>query len=264
MQLLCPRRFGLVLSVLLLAPILSGFTGNVGEEAEFYVGVGIGQVDTQYDSDRYGEIGGVFRFKFRNFPYHDLAGWMQVGASWTTYPTGGNYGNQILSIQYMGGIKRNFGEFGGGFVLSGDTTGAGPLLVFPCFRMLLGKEDKVMFGFGVLDEVPLYAISNAMHMEAIVAIPSKVAVRPWVRIGTRLNLYVPLERFPLEFVAGLELRVKKHFKIMVDGSVGDGGSVTANGTAPAGDLAPSFSVALRLGGAIGPGVTSDKRPIPAD
>jgi hypothetical protein len=259
-----PRRFGLVLSVLLLAPILSGFTGNVGEEAEFYVGVGIGQIDTQYDSDRYGEVGGVFRFKFRNFPYHDLAGWMQVGASWTTYPTGGNYGNQILSIQYMGGVKRNFGEFGGGFVLSGDTTGTGPLLVFPCFRMLLGKEDKVMFGFGVLDEVPLYAISNAMHMEAIVAIPSKTAVRPWVRIGTRLNLYVPRERFPLEFMAGLELRIKQHFKIMVDGSVGDGGSITANGTTPSDDLSPSFSFAIRLGGAIGPGVTSDERPIPAD
>lgn len=259
-----PKRLALVLCLAMLAPLLSGFTGNVGQEAEFYVGVGIGQIDTQYDSDRYGEIGGVFRFKFRNFPYDDLAGWLQVGASWTTYPTGGNYGNQILSIQYMGGIKKNFGEFGGGFVLSGDTTGTGPLLVFPCFRMLLGKEDKVMFGFGVLDEIPLYAISNAMHMEGIFAIPSKVAVRPWVKVGTRLNLYVPRERFPLEFIAGLELRIKQRVKIMLDGSIGDGGSVTAGGTTAASGLTPSFSLALRLGGALGPGVTSERRPIPAD
>jgi len=258
------RRLGLVLSLLMLTSVLSGFTGNVGQEAEFYAGVGIGQVDTRFDSDRYGEIGGVFRFKFRNFPYDDLAAWIQVGASWTTYPTGGNYGNQILSIQYLGGIKKNFGEFGGGFVLSGDTTGTGPLLVFPCFRMLLGKEDKAMFGFGVLDEVPLYAISNAMHMEGIFAIPSTGALRPWVKLGTRLNLYVPGERFPLEFAAGLELRIKKQFKIMLDGSIGDGGAISTGGNQPAGDLAPSFSLALRLGGALGDGVTSDRRPLPAE
>jgi hypothetical protein len=259
-----PRQLGLLLFLLLLAPALSGFTGNVGQEAEFYVGVGIGQIDTQYDSDRYGEIGGVFRFKFRNFPYDDLAGWLQVGASWTTYPTGGNYGNQILSIQYMGGVKKNFGEFGGGFILSGDTTGTGPLLVFPCFRMLLGKEDKAMFGFGVLDEVPLYAISNAMHMEGIFAIPVKGPVRPWVKVGTRLNLYVPRERFPLEFITGIEIRIKRQLKIMVDGSIGDGGSVSMGGTEPADGLSPSFSLALRIGGAVGPGVTSDRRPVPAD
>lgn len=260
-KLSCPR---FALCLVLCVPLLSGFTGNVGQEAEFYAGVGFGQIDTQYDSDRYGEVGGVFRFKFRNFPYDDLAGWLQFGASWTTYPTGGNYGNQIVSLQYMGGVKKNFGEFGGGFVLAGDTTGTGPLLVFPCFRMLLGKEETVMFGFGVLDEIPMYAISNAMHMEAIIAIPSKIALRPWVKVGTRLNLYVPRERFPLEFFSGIELRIKDHIKIMVDGSIGDGGSLSAGGTVPANEMAPSFSVAIRLGGAVGPGVKSDKRPTPAD
>lgn len=254
---------GLV-ALLFLAPCLSGFSGNVGAEAEFYAGVGLGQIETQFDSDRYGEIGGAFRYKFRNFPYDDMAGWLQVGASWTTYPTGGNYGNQIVSLQYMGGIRKNFGEFGAGFVLTGDTTGAGPLLIFPCFRMLLGKEETVMFGFGVLDEIPLYAISNAMHLEGIFAIPIKGPVKPWLKVGTRLNLYVPGERFPMEFFTGVEVRIKRHVRVMIDGSIGDGGSVSMGGVDPSGDAAPSFSVAFRLGGAVGPGVTSDRKPTPAD
>lgn len=251
-----PRLWTLC-ALLLLAPLLSGFTGKTGQEMEFTVGVGLGQIDSAFDSDRYGEIGGAVRYKFRNFPYDDLAGWLQFGGSWTTYPTGGNYGNQIVSLQFMGGVRKNFGEFGGGFVLSGDVTDTGPMILFPCFRMLLGKREVAMFGFGVLDEVPLYAISNAMHMEAIIAIPTKVAVKPWVKVGTRLNLYVPEERFPLEFFGGLELEIKRHFKLMIDGSVGDGGS---QGEAP---TSASFSAAFRLGGAFGPGVTSDREPRPA-
>jgi len=250
-----------VLPVLALLPFLYGFTGNVGAESEFYAGVGFGKIDTSFDSDRYGEVGGVFRYKFRNFPYDDLAGWLQFGASWTTYPTGGNYGNQIVTLQYMGGVRKNFGEFGAGFVLSGDTTGSGPLLIFPSFRMLLGEDDKVMFGFGVMDEAPFFAIANAMHLEGIFAIPWGKVWAPRVKVGARLNLYVPGERFPLEFFTGVEVRIKRHIRIMVDASLGDGGAVSQGGTDPT--ASPSFSVAFRVGGAVGPGVVSDRKPTPA-
>jgi len=123
------KRLWRPLLLLPLALMLSGFTGNVGPESEFYAGVGIGRVNTTLDSDNYAEAGGTIRYKFRHFPYDDIAAWVQFGASWTTYPTGGNFGNQIWTIQYMGGIVKNFGEFGGGFVLSGDQTGVGPLWV---------------------------------------------------------------------------------------------------------------------------------------
>ncbi|MEE2827719.1 MAG: hypothetical protein VX498_00905 [Myxococcota bacterium] len=251
-------------AALVLAASLSGFTGNVGSETEFYVGVGLGQVETSFDSDQYGEIGGVWRHKFRNFPYHDTAAWIQVGGSWTTYPTGGNFGNQIVTLQYMGGVRKNFGEFGGGFVLSGDTTGAGPLLILPSFHMLLGSEEKVQFGFGVLDEAPFFAIANALHMEGIFRIPTKKNWRPRLRAGMRLNLYAPGERFPMELFGGLELKIGRHFLVMLDGSIGDGGSVSTGGIEPIRGGVPSFSAALRIGATAGPGVKSDRKPAPAD
>ena len=48
-----PRLWTLC-ALLLLAPLLSGFTGKTGQEMEFTVGVGIGQIDSAFDSDRYG------------------------------------------------------------------------------------------------------------------------------------------------------------------------------------------------------------------
>ncbi len=239
---------------LLLCVSLSGFTGNVGPESEFYVGAGIGRVNTAFDSDNYGEIAGTWRLKFRHFPYDDLAGWIQFGGGWTTYPTGGNFGNQIWTIQYMGGVVKDFGEFGAGFVLTGDSTGIGPLLVLPSFRLRLGPHDRVQFGFGVLDEAPYWSTGGVMHFEAIVTVPFEKVWAPRLKGGARLNLYAPAERFPLELFGGVEARIGRHLRLAVEASIGDGG-------VPGGE--PSFTAAAKIGGAVGPGTRSTERPQPA-
>ena len=84
----------LFLALLMAAPLLCGFTGNRGQELEATAGIGLGRVRTINDNDSLGEIGGELRFKFRHFPYDDTAGWLAVAASWTTYPTGGDFGNR--------------------------------------------------------------------------------------------------------------------------------------------------------------------------
>jgi len=238
-----------------LALALSGFTGYVGPESEFYAGVGIGRVNTAFDSDSYGEVGGTWRYKFKHFPYDDLAAWVQFGGSWTTYPQGGNFGNQVWTLQYMGGIRKNFGELGGGFVLTGDSTGIGPLLVLPSFRLRLGPHDRIQFGFGMLDEAPYWATGGVMHFEGIFTVPFEKIWSPRLKIGIRLNLYAPAERFPLELFGGAEARLGRHVRVAVEGSVGDGGI-------PGGE--PSFTVSAKVGGAVGPGTRSDRYPEPAE
>ncbi|HCP44510.1 MAG TPA: hypothetical protein DIU15_00510 [Deltaproteobacteria bacterium] len=243
------------LLVLLLAScFLTGFTGNVGPEAEFYTGVGIGQINSEVDSDNLGEIGTTARFKFRHFPYHDLAGWVQMGASWTTYPNGGDFGNQIVSLQYMGGVVRSWGEIGGGFVLFGDTTQVGPLLVAPSFRFRIGPQDLVQFGMGVLDEAPYWTGGSVLHWEAIFALPPRKIWSARLKVGNRLNPYDPQFRIPLEGYFGIEARLGRHIRVGLEGSLGHGGAF---------DDPPSFSAAFKIGGAVGPGTKSDIRPRPA-
>jgi len=233
---------------------LVGFTGNVGPEAEFYTGVGIAQINSEADSDNLGEIGTTARFKFRNFPYHDLAGWVQVGASWTTYPNGGNFGNQIVCLQYMGGVVRHWGEVGGGFVLFGDTTQVGPMLVAPSFRLRLGPQDLVQFGMGALDEAPYWTGGSVLHWEAIFALPPRKIWSSRLKIGHRLNPYEPGYRFPLEGYFGIEARLGRHIRLAIEASLGDGGEIGGP---------PSFSAAFKVGGAVGPGTRSDVKPRPA-
>ena len=247
-------RLRKLLLVLPLALALSGFTGNVGPESEFYAGVGIGKINTPFDSDPYSEIGGTWRLKFRHFPYDDLAAWVQFGASGASYPEGGNFGNRIWTIQYMGGIRKNFGEFGAGFVLSGDETGFGPLLVLPSIRLRLGEHDRVQFGFGMLDEAPYWTTGGIMHFEGIFAVPFEKIWAPRLKIGGRLNLYAPGERFPLELFGGAEIRFGRHVRLGIEASLGDGG--VAGGE-------PSFTASVKLGGAVGPGTRSDRQPEPA-
>jgi hypothetical protein len=237
-----------------LAPSLSGFTGHVGQEAVANVGVGIGRIGSPFDTDAMGEIGGHFRFKFRNFPYDDRAGWLQVGASWNTYPTGGDFGNQLLTIQYMGGIVENWGEIGGGFALFGDLTSVGAMLVLPCLRIRVGEPDRVQFGFGMVDEAPYWTRGGLIHWEGIFAIPWEKIWAPRARIGARLNPYAALERFPLELFGGVEFRLGRHVRVGVDGSLGDGGS----------GLPPSFTAALNVGMAVGKGTKTDVEPKPAE
>lgn len=247
------KRVAPVLLALAL-PVLCGFTGNKGAESEFYVGAGIGQIATPFDLDRYSEFGGTWRLKFRNFPYDDLAGWVQLGGSWSTYPTGGNLGNQIVTINVMGGTNKNFGTFGAGFVLSGDVTGFGPMLLLPSFRVRLGEHDKVQFGFGMLDEAPYWTAGGLLHFEGIFAVPFEKVWAPRLKIGGRLNAYGAGERFPLELYGGAEARLGKHVRIGLEASIGDGG--VSGGE-------PSFTAALKIGGAVGPGTKSTERPRPA-
>lgn len=244
-------RFAALLLTLPL--LLSGFTGNVGPESEFYVGLGIGQVKTDLDNDRYGEVGGTWRLKFRHFPYDDTAPWVQFGMSWSTYPTGGNLGNQVWAFQYMGGFVKNWGEFGAGFVLVGDSTGTGPFFLTPSFRLRLGPQDRFQFGFGVMDEAPYWSTGGVLHFEAIVTVPFEKIWAPKLKIGGRLNLYAPFERTPLELFGGVEARLGRHLRVGVEASLGDGGSAGSE---------PSFTVALKLGGAVGPGTKSDRKPEP--
>lgn len=234
--------------------MLCGFTGDKGAESVFYAGAGLGRVNTATDADNYGEVGGSWALKFRNFPYDDLSGWMQLGASWTTYPQGGNVGNQIVTIQVMGGILKNFGYFGGGFVLSGDVTGVGPIWMLPSIRLRLGPHDKVQFGFGMLDEAPYWTSGGLLHFEGIFTVPFEKIWAPKLIIGGRLNPYAASDRFPLELYGGAEVRLGRHVRVGILASVGDGGFVGGE---------PSFAGSVRIGGAVGPGTKSGVQPAPA-
>ena len=242
-------------AVLLLALplLLSGFTGNVGPESEFYVGVGIGQIKTEMDNDRYGEIGGTWRYKFRHHPYDHTAPWVQFGLSWSTYPEGGMLGNQIWAIQYMGGFVKTYVEFGAGFVLTGDQTGIGPMFPLPSFRLRLGPHDKIQFGVGVMDEAPYWSSGGVLHFEAIVTAPFEKVWAPKLKIGGRMNLYAPFERTPIELFGGVEARLGRHVRVAIEGSLGDGGTFGGE---------PSFTLVAKVGGAVGPGTKSDRRPQP--
>jgi hypothetical protein len=242
------------LPLLFAALLLTGFTGDKGAESEVYVGGGIGRISTPFDADNYGEIGGTWRHKFRNFPYDDLAGWFQIGASWSTYPTGGNLGNQLLTIQLMGGTVKNYGEFGAGFVLTGDLTGVGPMLLLPSFRLRLGDHDKAQFGFGMFDEAPYWSGGGLLHFEGIFAVPFEKIWAPRLKIGGRMNAYGAGERFPLELYGGAEAHLGRHVRLGIEGSLGDGG-------VPGGE--PSFTAAVKVGGAFGKGTKSGVRPTPA-
>jgi hypothetical protein len=231
-------------------PLLCGFTGNKGVESVFHAGVGIGTVRTLADSDNFGEFGGDFAFKFRNFPYDDLSGWLQVGASYMTFPDGGALGNQIVTIQLMGGVMKSFGYFGGGFVLTGDTSGIGPMGILPSIKLRVGDHDRVQFGMGMFDQAPYWSSGGVLHFEGIFTVPFEKIWAPKVKVGGRLNPYDAGQRVPIEFAAGIEARLGRHIRVGVDGSLGDGGFGNP----------PSFTVALIVGGAVGKGTKSDVKP----
>jgi len=244
-----------ILSLLLLLPLsllCSGFTGDVGPEMEAHTFIGLSQIDTPFDSDRMGELGVQARYKFRNIPYDDLAIWAQVGFSWTTFPEGGNLGNQIVALQWLGGIRRNWGEIGGGFVMFGDTTNVGPMLLLPSFHLVVGEHDRVQFSMGVLDQVPLLTGGGVFHWEGIFAIPFDKIWAPRIKVGGRLNPYAGFERFPFELYTGIEAHLGRHVRVGVDAALGDGGQGVVG--------PPSFALAFRVGVAVGKGTRSDRKP----
>ncbi len=217
------------------------------------MGVGIGTSRTLLDSDNFGEVGGDFAYKFRNFPYDDLSGWMQVGASYMTFPDGGALGNQIVTIQAIGGVTKSFGYVGLGFVLSGDTSGFGPIWMLPSVKLRVGQSSKVQFGFGVFDEAPYWTSGGVLHFEGIFSVPFDKIWAPRLKIGGRLNPYDAPLRVPFELAGGVEARLGRHVRVGIDASVGDGGFGNP----------PSFTVSARIGGAVGRGTKSDVRPAPA-
>ncbi len=249
------RLLALVL-VLPLALACSGFTGDVGREMEAHVGVGIGKVETAFDSDAMGELAVQARYKFRNMPYDDLSIWVQMGFSWTTFPEGGELGNQLVSLQYLGGVLRNWGEIGGGFVLFGDTTDVGPMLLLPAFRLVVGEHDRVQFGMGAFDQVPFFSGGGPLHWEGIFTIPFDKVWAPRVKVGGRLNPYAAFERLPLEFYTGVVVHLGRHVRIGIDASLGDGGQGFQG--------PPSFGLSVRVGMAVGKGTKSDRKPQPVD
>ncbi len=242
------------LALLLLLPLLCGFTGNKGVESVSHAGVGIGTVRTVDDADNYGEVGADFAFKFRHFPYDDLSGWFQVGASYMTFPEGGALGNQIITIQAIGGVVKNWGTVGLGFVLVGDVTGIGPIGMLPSVKLRIGPPSKVQFGFGVFDEAPYWTRSGVMHFDGIFTVPFDKIWAPRLRIGGRLNPYDAGLRVPIELTGGVEARIGRHVRIGVDGSLGDGGFGNP----------PSFTASVRVGVAVGKGTKSDVLPQPAE
>jgi hypothetical protein len=249
-------RLPLVLAGLLVLPLLCGFTGNKGQELEATVGVGLGRIRTLNDNDSLGEIGGGVRFKFRHFPYDDTAGWFSVAGSWTTYPTGGDFGNRLLTIALSGGILRAGSnppiEFGGGIVIFGDYTGFGPAFVLPTLRLRIGHDDQVQFDFGMVDEAPTWTGTNFLHVGVVSAIPWKKVWAPRVRGGVRVNPYTP-DRFPFEPYAGIEARLGRHFKLGIDAGVGDGGIGNP----------PSFAGRVYFGTMVGKGTKAGEKPQPA-
>lgn len=240
--------------MLILVPLLVGFTGNKGAESIVHVGAGIGEVRTLTDVDPFGEVGGDFAFKFRNFPYDDLSAWVQVGGSWMTFPSGGSLGNQVVTIQAMGGVLKNFGYFGAGFILSGDVTGIGPVWMLPSFKLRVGEHDKVQFGLGMFDQAPYWTSGGVLHFEGIFTVPFEKIWAPKLKIGGRLNPYEAGLRVPIELYGGVEARLGRHIRVGVDASIGDGGFGNP----------PSFAVALRVGAAVGKGTRTDIKPAPAN
>lgn len=232
--------------------MLCGFRGNAGQELEVTAGAGLGRVRTLNDNDALGEIGGNIRFKFRHFPYDDMAGWMGFGMSWTTYPTGGDFGNRLLTIAVTGGIVRSKIEFGGGIVLFGDYTGFGPVFPLPSLRLRLGYADQFQFDFGVLDEAPYWVGHSFIHVGVITAIPWEKVWAPRVRGGVRINPY-SIDHFPFEPYAGVEVRLGAHFRVGLDVSVGDGGQGNP----------PSFAGRAYVGTMVGKGTKAGERPQPA-
>jgi hypothetical protein len=251
------RRLLPLCLVALSLPLLVGFTGDKGVEAETYVGFGIGNVRTAIDDDPFGEIGGSFRFKFRNFPYDDKAGWIGVAASWHTWPQGSQIGNQLLTILWEGGVVYDWGEFGGGIVVFGELTGVGQLFVLPSVRLRAGDHERVQFGFGMADDAPFWSAGGLMHWEGIFAIPWDKLWAPRVKIGVRVNPYpfVPDERVPIELFGGVEARIGRHVRVSVEGSLGDGGGP---------GLPPSFTAAVKIGAAVGKGTKSGIKPQSVD
>lgn len=250
------RPMLMLLAALLAMPLLCGFTGNVGQEFEATVGMGLGRVRTLNDNDSLGEIGGDLRFKFRHFPYDDTAGWFGVGASWTTYPTGGDYGNRLLTIAVTGGIVRSGSnppvEFGGGIVIFGDYTGFGPAFILPSLRLRVGHHDEVQFDFGMVDGAPYWTGDNLLHVGVITAIPWHKVWAPRVRGGVRVNPYSP-DHFPFEPYVGVEARLGRHIKVGVEAGIGDGGVGNP----------PSFAGRAFVGTMVGKGTKAGVKPRPA-
>ena len=246
------RRTTTAAALLLAVLMLTGFRGNRGQELEATVGVGLGRVRTLADNDSLGEIGGNLRFKFRNFPYDDMAGWIGFGASWTTYPTGGDFGNRILTIVASGGFVRNWGEFGGGIVLFGDYTGFGPVFVLPSLRLRIGPVNRIQFDFGMIDEAPYWTGHNFLHIGAIATVPWDKLWAPRIRGGVRVNPYA-IDHFPFEPYLGVEARFGAHVRVGVDASVGDGGQGNP----------PSFAGRFFIGTMVGKGSKTGEQPQPA-
>ena len=247
-----PHRL-LVLALCAATVPLTGFTGNKGQELVGYVGAGIGRQRTAVDDDPYGEIGADVAFKFRHFPYSDLSGWMQYGASWDTYAQGGNFGNMHLTAQFMGGVLTEMVQVGGGFVIWGELTGTGPLAILPSVRVRLGRQDEAHFTVGMMDRAPYWSSGGLVHWEFNTPIPWRKIWAPRVKIGGRINIYAFGERVPIELFGGVEARIGRHVRIGIDATLGDGGGGP-----------PTFSGVARVGFAVGRGTKSDVLPQPTE
>lgn len=240
--------------LVLCFPLLLGFRGTKGPETEWGFGVGIGSVVTGSDRDNHGEIGVQVQHKFRNHPYDHRSGWLGLSASWLTYPAGGDLGNQMLTVGFMGGLVASWGELGGGLALFGDVTDVGLQIPLPIVRLVVGQPDRFVFRFGVLDDSPTWTTGGMMHWEGVLAVPFDKVWAPRLTFGARLDMYGSgFSRFPLELYLGVEPRIGRHVRIGVFGALGDG----AGGP-------PTFELAARVTFAAGEGVLSDERPQPAD
>lgn len=243
------------LSLLVLAvtsPLLAGFNGGRGPETEALMGVGIGSVVTGPDRDNHGEVGVQLLQKFWHHPYDHRAPWLGISASWLTFPAGGDVGNQMLTVGFMGGVVTQWGEFGLGAALFGDLTDVGIQVPLPIVRVAAGVPGRFKVRFGVLDDAPTWTTGGMMHWDLVLSLPFDKVWAPQLTVGARMDMYgVPSGRFPLEVFLGIEPRLGRHVRIGLFGALGDG----MGG-------APTFHASLRLGLQFGKGVTSDSRPLP--
>jgi hypothetical protein len=168
-----------------------------------------------------------------------------------TFPTGGDFGNQILALSALAGATEAWGQWGVGFALTGDITGTGPMIPVPAGHLRLGRANRVQFGFGAFDDMPLWKAGGMLHWEAILSAPFDKTWAPLVTVGARLDVYGILDgRQPLSVWGGIEPKLGRHLRIGVFGSIGPG-TVQV----------PSWQVSARVTTAFGPGTTSGKAPI---
>lgn len=246
--------------LILCLPLLVGFTGNEGVEVEGQGGIGIGHYRAQELDEPFGELGGLLRYKFRHFPYSDMAGWLQLGLSWQSFPYDGSFGERPLSVAFLGGFVRDWGEWGAGVAIVGNTRDEGGQFAFPAFHLAIGRHDRVRFAAGMLDGGPIWTNGGFLHAEVIVAVPPGSPWAPHLKGGVRFNPYdfgrvavagLGTARVPLELAGGVVFHLGKHLRVGGDAVLGDGGGG-----------APSFQLAAYVGFAVGRGTKYSTRPEP--